>query len=136
MKEQIEKLVELLQTRKTVERLIEAEDKLKLFNYEKEEIKIELENFKKALQESNSLDGCGCTFEILPSNALEICVICLMNSIDETAMFPLRSEYEKLPNALWEVGGTKKRTARILSEFLEEDSFSGFEMEYLLNKFF
>lgn len=49
MKEHMENLIKLLQERKTVERLIEAEDKFELFVNEKKELENELENLKKYL---------------------------------------------------------------------------------------
>jgi len=132
MKEHMENLIKLLQERKTVERLIEAEDKFELFVNEKKELENELENLKKIFSQNNTR-GCE-ELEILPSNVLEICMVCILANIDEIYLFS--SCYDKIPEVLWKVEGIKKKTARLFSDFLEEDNFSGLETKYLLNKFF
>lgn len=139
--EKLNELVRMLKDRNVVEKLANAENKVKVFEDEETVLGGKLDDLRELMKDRKK-SGYKYTFykgeyRILPENVLEICLICIMVSIEDYRMF---EEYTDIPGCLRKVKGKwvdiAESIAYCLGENDEGDLFSNYGKEELLKKFF
>lgn len=147
MKVKLDELVRLFHERKIVEKIAEAKGDLAVYEKERKELSYKLEKFKaeaeKKMQEiKDNNEECGVIedgYEVLPEDALQISVICMMTGIDDC---DLLTNYGVIPVALRQIKGKMAGIAENIAHFIgtgegdEIDLFSKYDVEELLKKFF
>lgn len=141
MRENLEYLIRIFQERKIVDKLAVAtkETRIAVYNEEKKALSKELKDFQNSAKKKIDLKEklVDKDYNILPENAIDICLICMMTGINDNVML---ENYTELSSALWKVEGDFAYIARNLRHFIGEDDsgklFSDYGEEKLLKKFF
>jgi len=141
MNKNLEEMVRIFQERKIVEKLAKADkqSRILVFDEEKQALSKELKEFRKSAKKKIELKEqlVNKDYNILPENAIDICLICMMTDINDNVML---GNYTELPSALGKVEGNFAYIAKNIRHSIGEDDggklFSDCEEEKLLKKFF
>lgn len=149
-KTKLEDLIRLFHEGEVVEKIITAENHLEEYEKQKNLYKEQLEDFKKTVDKEYV--NCGCyrcrecphdvcklktaireQYKILPKDAVQICVICIMADVDDNELFANYGDLVKALNMKF-----FSHVAKEMSKFLghEKQIFSGHEEKEMIERFF
>ena len=139
MEERLNELIRLFHEGKVVEKIAKSTNKVKTYKKQKQLLKDKIDRFKEDVLKYYNLekDVVFDDYDILPEDALQICLICIMAGINDDDLFGC---YEDLPIVLRQVEGKLSDIAEEISYFLdfneESQLFSEYEEEELIERFF
>ena len=139
MEERLNELIRLFHEGKVVEKIAKSTNKVKTYKKQKKMLKDKIDSFKEDVLKYYNLekDVVFDDYDILPEDALQICLICIMAGINDDDLFGC---YEDLPIALRQIEGKLSDIAEKISYFLdfneESQLFSEYEEEELIERFF
>lgn len=132
MDKQLNNLIQLFHQHEVVEKVIESNGNIHVYNFEKKNLRKELYSFKNKAREL--IGDRGFIFdsvEICPEDALQVAFICIMTGISEAELF---RDWRKLQLSLYSVEGEYKEVARKLATIMESTAISLYDEKALLTQ--
>lgn len=141
--EKLNNLIRIFHEKELIKKIRKAKDcdRIRIYQKEKQAVSKELTSFKDVvihmigLIERNNGEGyiIGSDYDISPEDALEICLICRMTGIENTALF----DNTMLSKALRQIKGDLVDIAKNFADFIDdEQTFRYYDDEQFLKKLF